>query len=85
MTKCQTHTWVRMKGKKDLFRCSAPDCKQFKNIAWLEGKRAKCPLCSKDFILTSEQLRNKTPRCQNCKRVSIKSETDKRLEEMLGL
>lgn len=85
MTKCQTHTWIRMKGKKDLFRCAAPDCKQFKNKAWLEGKRACCPLCGMDFILTNEQLRNKTPRCNACKRVVAKSATDNTLEEMLGL
>lgn len=34
---------------------------------WLEGKRAACPICQSEFILSKNDLRLALPKCQSCR------------------
>ena len=76
MEKEHIHSYIRVRGKKELYMCSDPECKYYANRSLIEGKRAKCPLCGEPFILTRVQLKNKLPRCANCKRDKNKMEND---------
>ena len=80
-----THTYIRVRGRKELYMCNDPDCKNpATKREFLEGKRANCGICGRDFILTREQLRNKTPRCIDCRRVRPKKEDTQTMENLLN-
>ena len=63
------HIYERVSTRKDpkqLFRCVDPDCSHYTKKSFLAGKRASCFFCFNEFILTSEQLNNKKPKCNDC-------------------
>lgn len=60
------HTYKRVTGKKHLFRCNDPDCTHFVDKRFLDGKRARCPFCGIDYILTWRELQLAVPHCPNC-------------------
>jgi formylmethanofuran dehydrogenase subunit E len=81
------HSYVRSRQNKNIFRCVHPDCTHYHQKDFLEGKRAVCSLCGETFILDRIQLRNRVPRCEDCKQGKEKgkiTELSKELEKILG-
>ena len=59
------HTYERINGSKNRFRCIDPDCTHTSTKELLLGKRAMCVKCQQDCILTKEALRRKRVWCAN--------------------
>ncbi len=62
------HTLERVshKTRKDLFKCKHPECSFYNNVAYLLGKKVRCPFCGEDYIFNHDAARRKLPRCENC-------------------
>jgi len=60
-----THTYERMKSRKDYFRCINPDCTHFMHKEMMKGKRAICP-CGNEYFLNAETLKLFRPHCAYC-------------------
>jgi len=61
------HTFERIKGKPDQYRCVHPDCSHINSKELMLGKRAKC-ICGQEFYLDRYQLKLKNPHCNDCSR-----------------
>jgi formylmethanofuran dehydrogenase subunit E len=65
------HTYERSRSNLEVYRCLDPECTHFNRKEFLEGKKARCK-CGDLFILSYEQLKNKTPVCSNCSKAKPK-------------
>lgn len=61
-----THTYERIRGKKDSFHCADPHCYHVIPKSRLRGKASLCTKCGKEFILTAADLQRVQPRCMDC-------------------
>lgn len=58
------HTYRRIKGKGETrYGCTDPDCSTQIQEKLLRGKRALCPYCSGEYILTTPMLKLALPHC----------------------
>lgn len=86
------HTYERIKGRKDYFRCVSPECSHYIHKDLLPGKLAMCK-CHREYLLTSQNLKLKTPHCDECttprvgkqKRVQEVLATNNILKDLMGL
>ena len=78
------HIYVRSSTNRNIYRCTHPDCSHYHQKAFLLGKRASCYFCHDPFILSKEQLRNKIPRCDFCKKGSKLKKVESNLEELIS-
>lgn len=60
------HTYVRLKSRKDHYKCNDPYCTHIAHKELIEGKANKCPFCQTEFVLSKDDLRRAKPRCINC-------------------
>jgi len=60
------HTYERKARSKTTYRCIDPECTHVAQKWLIEGKKAICRFCGRDFILDREALRRKNPRCVWC-------------------
>ncbi len=83
-----THTYIKYKKNpyknRNLYKCNDPDCTHFADMGLIIGKRSLCPLCSKDFILTTANLKLSRPRCVECSNTAAGREK-RRLKELVGI
>lgn len=78
------HTYERIKGTKDRYRCIHPDCSHWIFKHMMRGKRATC-VCGNTFILTADSLLLKNPHCENCHRnAPAKRQREDVLEQMFA-
>lgn len=66
MVQKHLHTYQRVKGKRDVYKCIHPDCTHFTQKELIVGKRADCPFCHNSFVLSKEALRLAKPHCSTC-------------------
>ena len=59
------HTYERIKGRPEYFRCIHPECNHYIHRDLLPNKLAMCK-CNTEFILTPQQLKLKSPHCDDC-------------------
>lgn len=66
------HKYKRVphKTRKDLYMCSDSNCTHRTNKVFLRGKLSRCSFCNSEFELDENQLKNKEPRCFDCKQQS---------------
>lgn len=61
------HSFVRVKGKKDQWRCNNPYCTYTVEKVYVEGKASLCGVCNiRETIMDRENLRRAIPRCDEC-------------------
>ena len=60
------HTYERRRRSKTTYRCIDPECTHLAQKWLIEGKKAICRFCGREFILDREALRRKNPRCLSC-------------------
>lgn len=71
------------KFKDKIFKCLDPDCYFYMKAADLIGKRAKCPICLKDYILERNHLELlKKPHCDGCTKGSKAAKKVLELQKM---
>ncbi len=63
------HSYKRVRGKDNTYRCLDPHCSHFVTSEFLEGKAAACASCGEEFVISSKQLQLKRVllKCANCK------------------
>lgn len=66
MTLKHCHTYKKVSQSSNQFRCLHPDCSHLIHVDLLEGKRAICNGCARDFILTKQSLKRIYPKCSEC-------------------
>lgn len=79
------HTYERMKGNKDVFRCIHSECSHIQRKEMLLGKKATCPICESKFLLTAQDLHQKAarrPRCIMCSGSKKAQDFRKRKDEI---
>lgn len=57
-------------GANHVWACALPDCTHYMPNhmeAMVEGKASICWQCGEDMILDKENMKDKQPRCYNCK------------------
>lgn len=65
------HQWVALPKQpralsKRKFRCAHPECYSMNYAPVLVGKLSICTACSREFVLTIEDLRRNKPVCLYC-------------------
>lgn len=60
------HTYKKHPLRKGFMMCADAHCTHIENKKLLLGKANKCPFCSNEFELTSEDLKRALPRCIDC-------------------
>ena len=65
-SKSHIHTYARIKKRPNQLRCLHPDCSHTTERDLAVGKRALCPFCGEQYILTWRELRLAKPHCSNC-------------------
>jgi hypothetical protein len=71
--KAHVHTFRLQAGlraaiplRDKIYHCTDPDCWFYSKAINLIGKRAVCPLCKTEFIMTAKVLRLRLPHCDMC-------------------
>lgn len=60
------HSYIRLKHRKDHYKCGDPYCTHIAHKELIEGKADKCPFCGNEFVLTKDDPRRAKPRCIDC-------------------
>lgn len=61
------HSYIRVRKSRNLYMCSAPDCKHYTQRRFILGKESLCTECGEKFILDSYDLKLARPVChKNC-------------------
>ncbi len=79
------HEYVRSSQNKNIYRCVDPDCSHYQNKIYLEGKRARCTKCKEEWIITKDQLENKTPVCIKCSKSKKSTKINKVMNILEGI
>lgn len=60
------HSYAAVKGRKNTYMCTDPECTHFTQREFLLGKKSLCPKCFEPFILTFESFKRKVVICDFC-------------------
>ena len=60
------HTYKKVRQGSNQFRCQHPECSHLTVKDLIEGKKAICNGCAKEFILDNEALKRIYPKCSDC-------------------
>jgi DNA-directed RNA polymerase subunit RPC12/RpoP len=60
------HQYRSVNTKKKLYRCTVEDCIHTISASLLEGRKAACPVCDSEIIVTTEHLRRAKITCIGC-------------------
>lgn len=62
-----THTYIKSRWNKKVYRCADPECSHYNNILKIVGKKSCCTKCSREFVLSMYDLTHTaSPKCQLC-------------------
>ena len=71
------HSYIQVKGDRDLFMCNDPNCSHYTNRKFVIGKRSSCPKCGRYLILDWDALRRVRPLCRYCRRTKEAEELNR--------
>ncbi len=74
------HTYERVRGNKNKYRCIDAECFHSSMREYLVGKLALCPLCKGEYTLSREHLyynSHSRPKCLNCSQTKRAKEFQK--------
>ncbi len=80
-SKCKIHRYHQKKftHSKKVWACANPHCNHYMPPHLedhVEGKESLCNQCGKEFILTSDSMKESNPRCDDCRLGFVKSAED---------
>lgn len=70
------HIYERLSNSHSMFRCMIPECPHIIQSAMLINRKAACPYCSRQFIITPEHLRRKKVHCMLCAKTQLPTKGD---------
>lgn len=62
------HIYKAINSDRKLYRCQIPECPHSERASALIGRKAHCPECNTDLIITEEHLRRINITCIGCGR-----------------
>lgn len=77
-SQCQVHKYrLRPFGSNSVWACGNPNCNHYMPphlAAMVEGKSSLCNQCGEQFVLTSDSLKEREPRCDDCRYAQLKTD-----------
>ena len=77
----------KVSDKIRVYACALPDCSHYVHeeaAQLLIGKVSKCNYCFKPFIMDKTSIGLARPRCQDCKKQTVKQDKIALVNEFLG-
>lgn len=60
------HFYKKVPNTKEQYMCMDPDCTHREFKKFLLNKRARCPICGNDYIMTRDSFRRIKLKCKEC-------------------